>query len=169
VRRAVEPARKGAPTYGHETLRRAGGCRALAGESKVGLATPGGDAGGSLPSSRARCSAPTPTGLSGHERGAHQAAVEVVHADRPPRGTSAAKAAVARAHTVVEAVHWPRDLGQRSPADLLPAVFADEAIAAAEGGRGDRGGARREGLKKAGTAASSASGRARPGRLGWSS
>ena len=44
----------------------------------------------------------------------------------------AVKAAVARAHTVVEAVHLARDWVNVPPADLPPATFASEAVAAAK-------------------------------------
>jgi leucyl aminopeptidase len=135
VGKAVEPARKGAPTYGHEVLRRATGAaaRALAGERKVGLALP----------------AETPEDAAAVVEGALLGAYafrryRVTSADRiKPAVESftlvsgagrdkAVKAAVARAHTVVEAVHLARDWVNIPPADLPPAIFATEAIAAAK-------------------------------------
>ena len=134
VGKAVETG-KGSPSYDGEVLRRATGAaaRALAGTRKVGLALP----------------AETPEDAAAVVEGALLGA----YAFRRYRVTSskrikpavesfslvsgsgrdkAVKAAVARAHTVVEAVHLARDWVNVPPADLPPATFATEAVAAAK-------------------------------------
>ena len=127
--------RRSTPTYGHEVLRRAAGAgaRALAGTGSVGLALPAADvtevaavAEGALlgaysytryrASSAAQVKAPVErfTVLTGSPR------------DR------AAKAAVARAAAVVDAVNLTRDWVNTAPGDLPPAEFAARASAAAK-------------------------------------
>ena len=135
VGKAVEAGRKEAPSYDGEVLRRATGAaaRALAGTKKVGLALP----------------AETPEDAAAVVEGALLGAYafrryRVTSSDRiKPAVESfslvsgsgrdkAVKAAVARAHTVVEAVHLARDWVNVPPADLPPATFATEAVAAAK-------------------------------------
>ncbi len=123
------------PAYGAEVLRRAAGAaaRALAGTGTVGLALP----------------AATPEEVAAVAEGALLGAyafrayrVTSTERNRPPvekftlcsdlARDKAAKAGVARAHTLVESVHWVRDQVNTPPADLPPAVFADRAVAAAK-------------------------------------
>ena len=123
------------PQYKLETLRRAAGAaaRSLAGTAKVGLALP----------------AATPEEVTAVAEGALLGAyafrsyrVTSAERNKPPVETfslvtelardRAAKAGVARAHTVVESVHWVRDQVNTPPGDLPPAVFADHALAAAK-------------------------------------
>ena len=135
VGKAAEAGGKGAPSYDGEVLRRAAGAaaRALAGTRKVGLALP----------------AETPEDAAAVVEGALLGAYafrryRVTSSDRiKPAVESfslvsgsgrdkAVKSAVARAHTVVEAVHLARDWVNVPPADLPPATFASEAVAAAK-------------------------------------
>jgi leucyl aminopeptidase len=135
VGKAVTAARGERPTYKPETLRRAAGAaaRALAGTAKVGLALP----------------ASTPEEVAAVAEGALLGAysyrtyrVTSTERNKPPveaftlltelARDRAAKASVARAHTVVESVHWVRDQVNTPPGDLPPTVFADNAVAAAK-------------------------------------
>ncbi len=123
------------PAYGPEVLRRAAGAaaRALAGTATVGLALPAGNA--------EEVTAVAEGALLG-AYAFRTYRVTSTDRNRPPvekftlcsdvARDKAAKAGVARAHTVVEAVHWARDQVNTPPADLPPAVFADRAVAAAK-------------------------------------
>src|SRR5690606_27920726 len=51
----------------------------------------------------------------------------------PRHRDAAAKAAIARAAVIAEAVHATRDLVNTAPVDLSPADFADLAVTAAKG------------------------------------
>ena len=136
VGKAVEPAKRGqAPVYGQEVLRRAVGTavRSLAGTASVGLALP----------------ANTPADVVAVTEGALLAAYtfrryRVTSAERvrpevgsfsqvvPSPRDKATRAAVDRAQAVVQAVHLARDWVNIPPADLPPAVLADQAVAAAK-------------------------------------
>jgi leucyl aminopeptidase len=123
------------PSYGPEVLRRAAGAaaRTLAGTATVGLALP------------AATTEEVTAVAEGALLGAYafrEYRVTSTDRNRPPvekftlctdlARDRNAKAAVARAHTVVESVHWVRDQVNTPPADLPPAVFADRAVAAAK-------------------------------------
>jgi len=127
--------RRTTTSYDGEVLRRAAGAaaRALAGTRTVGLALPAGDA--------EQVGAVAEGALLGAyayrryrvaSKAAHKDPVDsfVLIADSPRDRTT--KAAVARAHTVVAAVHLARDLVNAPPLDLPPAQFAAEAVAAAK-------------------------------------
>ena len=135
VGKAKEVAKGERPAYDLEKLRRATGAaaRALAGTAKVGLAMP----------------AATPEEVAAVAEGAllgaygfHSYRVTSTERNKPPVDAFTlctdltrdrdAKAAVARAHTVVEAVHWARDRVNTPPGDLPPATFADQTVAAAK-------------------------------------
>ena len=108
--------------------------------------------------------------LPRHERRAQQAAGRVVHRCISGSGRDkAVKAAVAaRARPWPRPSHLARDLVNTPPADLHPADLRGRRGRRGQGGRGQGRGARREGARRrAGTAASSASARARrdPPRL----
>jgi leucyl aminopeptidase len=134
VGKAVDAGR-GRPSYGPEVLRRAAGAaaRALAGTAKVGLALP----------------AATPEQVAAVSEGALLGAyafrtyrVTSTERNRPPVEAftlvtdaprdRANKAAVARAHTLVDAVHLARDWVNTPPLDLPPAELASRAAAAAK-------------------------------------
>jgi leucyl aminopeptidase len=134
VGKAIDAGR-GRPSYGPEVLRRATGAaaRALAGTAKVGLALP----------------AATPEGVAAVSEGALLGAyafrtyrVTSTERNRPPVEAftlvtdaprdKANKAAVARAHTLVEAVHLARDWVNIPPVDLPPAELASRAAVAAK-------------------------------------
>ena len=135
VGKAVESGRKGAPTYDHEVLRRATGAaaRALAGHGKVGLALPAEtpeDAAAVVEGALLGAYAFRRYRVTSTER--IKPAVESFTLISGSGRDKAVKAAVARAHTVVEAVHLARDWVNVPPADLPPATFATEAVAAAK-------------------------------------
>jgi leucyl aminopeptidase len=132
--KAVDAGR-GRPSYGPEVLRRATGAaaRALAGTAKVGLALPAG----------------TPAEVAAVSEGALLGAyafrtyrVTSTERNRPPVEAftlvtdaprdKANKAAVERAHTLVDAVHLARDWVNIPPVDLPPAELASRAAAAAK-------------------------------------
>jgi leucyl aminopeptidase len=134
VGKAIDAGR-GRPSYGPEVLRRATGsaARALAGTAKVGLALP----------------AETPEEVAAVSEGALLGAyafrtyrVTSTERNRPPVEAftlvtdaprdKANKAAVARAHTLVEAVHLARDWVNIPPVDLPPAELASRAAVAAK-------------------------------------
>ena len=134
VGKAIDAGR-GRPSYQPEVLRRATGAaaRALAGTAKVGLALP----------------ASTPEEVAAVTEGALLGAYayreyRVTSTDRnkPPVGAftlvtdaprdRANKAAVERAHTLVEAVHLARDWVNTPPGDLPPAELAARAVIAAK-------------------------------------
>jgi leucyl aminopeptidase len=134
VGKAVDAGR-GRPSYGPEVLRRATGAaaRALAGTAKVGLALP----------------AATPEEVAAVSEGALLGAyafrtyrVTSTERNRPPVESftlvtdaprdKANKAAVERAHTLVDAVHLARDWVNIPPVDLPPAELASRAAAAAK-------------------------------------
>ena len=135
VGKALEVPKGERPTYDREKLRRATGAaaRALAGTAKVGLAMPAG-----TPEEVAAVAEGALLGAYGF----HSYRVTSIERNKPPVETftlctdlsrdRAAKAFVARAHTVVEAVHWARDRVNTPPGDLPPATFADQAAAAAK-------------------------------------
>ncbi len=135
VGKAVKAGRGERPAYGAEVLRRAAGAaaRALAGSGTVGLALP----------------AATPEEVAAVAEGAllgaysyrayrvtsvarNKPAVEAFTLCTDIARDKAAKAVVARAHTVVEAVHWARDQVNTPPADLPPADFAGNAVETAK-------------------------------------
>ena len=135
VGKAKQVTRGKRPAYGTEVLRRAAGAaaRALSGTGTVGLA---------MPASTVEEVAAVAEGALLGAYAFRGYRVTSTDRNRPPvekftlcgdlardRG---AKAAVARAHTVVEAVHWARDQVNTPPADLPPAVFADRSVAAAK-------------------------------------
>jgi leucyl aminopeptidase len=136
VGKAVEPVRKGgAPTYDQEVLRRATGAaaRALAGQGKVGLALPAEtpeDAAAVVEGALLGAYAFRRYRVTSAER--FKPAVESFTLVSGSGRDKAVKAAVARAHPVVEAVHLARDWVNVPPADLPPATFATEAMAAAK-------------------------------------
>ena len=135
VGKAVESGRKGTPTYDHEVLRRATGAaaRALAGQGKVGLALPAEtpeDAAAVVEGALLGAYAFRRYRVTSTER--FKPAVESFTLVSGSGRDKAVKAAVARAHTVVEAVHLARDWVNVPPADLPPATFATEAVAAAK-------------------------------------
>ncbi len=126
---------RGRQTFGPEVLRRATGAaaRALAGTAKVGLALP----------------AETPEEVAAVSEGALLGAyafrayrVTSTERNRPPVEAftlvtdaprdRANKAAVARAHTLVDAVHLARDWVNTPPLDLPPAELAARAATAAK-------------------------------------
>jgi leucyl aminopeptidase len=134
VGKAIDDGR-GRQTFGPEVLRRAAGAaaRALAGTAKVGLALP----------------AETPEEVAAVSEGALLGAyafrtyrVTSTERNRPPVEAftlvtdaprdKANKAAVARAHTLVDAVHLARDWVNIPPVDLPPAELATRAAAAAK-------------------------------------
>jgi leucyl aminopeptidase len=127
--------RRAVPSYDAEVLRRAAGAasRALSGTRKVGLALPDGDAGtvaavaegallGAYAFRRYRVAS----------KAAHKDPVEAFTLVTDAPRDRARKAGVARAHTVVTAVHLARDWVNTPPLDLPPATFAGEAVAAAK-------------------------------------
>jgi leucyl aminopeptidase len=136
VGKAATAAKRGAtPTYEPEVLRRATGAaaRTLAGTAKVGLALP----------------AETPEDAAAVAEGAllgayafrkyrvtstdrFKPAVEAFTLVSSATRDRAVKAGVARAHTVVEAVHLARDWVNTPPADLPPSELAAAAVAAAK-------------------------------------
>ncbi len=123
------------PSYGAEVLRRGAGAaaRALAGTATVGLALPAG--------TTEEVTAVAEGALLG-AYAFREYRVTSTDRNRPPvekftlctdlARDKNSKAAVARAHTVVESVHWVRDQVNTPPADLPPAVLADRAVAAAK-------------------------------------
>jgi leucyl aminopeptidase len=134
VGKAIDGGR-GRQSFGPEVLRRATGAaaRALAGTAKVGLALP----------------AETPEEVAAVSEGALLGAyafrtyrVTSTERNRPPVEAftlvtdaprdKANKAAVARAHTLVDAVHLARDWVNTPPLDLPPAELATRAAAAAK-------------------------------------
>jgi len=126
--------RRATTTYDSEVLRRAAGAasRALAGTAKVGLALPSDD-----PETVGAVAEGALLGAYGFRR--YRVASKAAHKDPvdtfvlvtgSPRDRST-KAVVARAHTVVAAVHLARDWVNMPPLDLPPAQLADEAVAAA--------------------------------------
>jgi leucyl aminopeptidase len=127
--------RRATTTYDEEVLRRAAGAagRALTGTRKVGLALPTPDAGAvAAVAEGALLGAYAFTRYRVSTKAAHKSPVEsftLVTASPRDRAT---KDAVARAHTVVTAVHLARDWVNTPPLDLPPATFADEAVAAAK-------------------------------------
>ncbi len=127
-----ELAEGGLPTA--ETLRRAAGAatRQLTGVATLGLALPATDVG--------QVAALAEGALLGAY--AFERYRTLPEARRPATGVelvsprardASAKAAVARAVVVADAVHGVRDLVNTSPLDLFPAAFADAAKAAAKG------------------------------------
>ncbi|MGZ4610651.1 MAG: leucyl aminopeptidase [Actinomycetes bacterium] len=121
--------------YDGETLRRAAGAasRALGGTAKVGLCLPADDAASVAAIAEGAL-------LGAYSYRAYRVATKADHKDPVDSFTlvtsgsrdRTAKKAVERAHTVVNAVHLARDLVNTPPSDLPPAVFADEAVAAAK-------------------------------------
>jgi leucyl aminopeptidase len=135
VGKAIETSRKDGPAYDLEGLRRATGAavRHLAGTKKVGTALPATNpdevvavAEGALLGAYAYRS----YRVSSTDR--YKPAVEAVTVLTDAPRDKAAKAGVDRAHTLISAVHWVRDKVNTPPADLPPAEFAAEAVAAAK-------------------------------------
>ncbi len=135
VGKAVEGSRKAPATYDAEALRRATGAaiRALAGTARVGLALPADTAdqvaavaeGALLGAYAYRAYR-----VTSKER--YKPAVESLTLVSSASRDHAVKDAVARAHTVVDAVHLARDWVNTPPGDLPPAGLADAAVAAAK-------------------------------------
>lgn len=118
-----------------EALRRAAGAatRELAGLGSVAVALPAAD----VPSlaavaEGALLGAYSYTRYRGPEAAASSAPVGTVQVVTPLVRDRAAKAALARAEVLAEAVHGVRDLVNTAPNDLFPAAFADLARAAAK-------------------------------------
>jgi leucyl aminopeptidase len=126
---------KNATPYDDETIRRAVGTavRSLAGTKRVGLALP-------TVSDHAAVAAAEGALFGAYAYRAYRVASKPDHKDPVDSVvvvTSAArdrsaKKGLERAHTLAQAVHFTRDLVNAPPSDLPPAVFADEASAAAK-------------------------------------
>jgi leucyl aminopeptidase len=125
-----------AKTYDAERLRRAAGAavRSLAGTAKVALALPAGDA----EQVGAVAEGALMGGYAFHRyrvasKEGHRPPVEAVTILTDLARDKGAKAALARAEVVVDAVNLCRDLVNTPPSDLYPEVFAAEALGAAKG------------------------------------
>ena len=126
---------KGASTYDDEAIRRAVGTavRSLVGTKRVGLALPTG-------TDHAAVAAAEGALFGAYAYRTYRVASKVDHKDpvdsvvvvTAASRDGSAKKGLARAHTVATAVHLTRDLVNAPPSDLPPAVFADEASAAAK-------------------------------------
>ncbi len=123
-----------------EATRRAAGAavRELAGSASVALALPAADvAHAAAVAEGALFGAYAYTRYRDAEAGAKAAPVAEIQVVTPLAKDKAAKAAVARAEVVADAIHATRDLVNAAPNDLYPAAFADLAKAAVkEAGRG---------------------------------
>ncbi|MHB1489907.1 MAG: leucyl aminopeptidase [Cellulomonas sp.] len=123
-------------TWAPESLRRAAGAatRELGGAGSVALALPSGDLvqlaaviEGALLGAYAY------TRYRATDAAAKAVAVAQIEVVTPLAKDKAAKAALARAEVLAEAVHATRDLINTAPNDLYPAAFADLAKEAAKG------------------------------------
>ena len=136
-------------------------------EGRAGAA--GRDAGGGgRRQPRARCSVPTPSAryrVTSTERNRPPVEAFTLVTDAPR--DKANKAAVARAHTLVDAVHLARDWVNIPPVDLPPAELADRAAAAAKAAGVAVEVLDEKALKKAGYGGILGVGRARRARRGW--
>jgi leucyl aminopeptidase len=124
-----------ASTYDDEVIRRAvgTGVRSLVGTKRVGLALP-------TESDHAAVAAAEGALLGAYAYRAYRAASMADHKDpvdsvvvvTAAARDRSAKKGLERAHTVAQAVHFTRDLVNAPPSDLPPAVFANQASAAAK-------------------------------------
>jgi leucyl aminopeptidase len=126
---------KNATSYDDETIRRAAGAavRSLAGTKRVGLNLP-------TASEHAAVAAAEGALFGAYAYRTYRVASKADHKDpvdsvvvvTSTARDRSAKKGLERAHTLSEAVHLTRDLVNAPPLDLPPAVFADEASAAAK-------------------------------------
>jgi leucyl aminopeptidase len=128
------PDAKNESPYDDEAIRRAVGTavRALVGTKRVGVALPtGSDHTAVAAAEGALLGAYAYRAYRVASMSDHKDPVESVVIVSAAARERSAKKGLERAHTVAEAVHLTRDLVNAPPADLPPAVFADEAAAAA--------------------------------------
>jgi leucyl aminopeptidase len=126
---------KKAPAYDDETIRRAVGAavRALVGTKRVGIALPTSAGPAAVAAAEgALFGAYAYRAYRVASMSDHKDPVESVVVVTAVARDRAAKKGLDRAHTVASAVHLVRDLVNAPPSDLPPAVFANEASAAAK-------------------------------------
>jgi leucyl aminopeptidase len=131
---ATPDAKTGSP-YDDEVIRRAVGAavRALVGTKRVAVALPtGADHAAVAAAEGALLGAYAYRSYRVATLADHKDPVESVVVVTAAARERSAKKGLERAHTVAAAVHLTRDLVNAPPADLFPAVFADEASAAAK-------------------------------------
>jgi leucyl aminopeptidase len=133
---APSASRRRPASYDPEVLRRAAGTavRALAGTRRVGIALPAEDtAAVAAVAEGAMLGAYAFLRYRQSSRDSHKAPVGAVSVLTPNARDRATRAALTRATTIAEAVHWARDMVNTPPSDLPPKEFAAAATSATDG------------------------------------